>query len=65
MATQKDFWIEELIAMRAVWFESFGAAEDVLQVGERERPAVGSGEVLVRMHTSGINPSDSILFVAR
>jgi NADPH:quinone reductase-like Zn-dependent oxidoreductase len=44
--------------MRAAWFESFGSAQDVLQVGEKDTPAVGSGEVLVRMATSGINPSD-------
>ncbi len=44
--------------MRAAWFESFGAAADVLQVGELETPVAEPGEVLVRMHTSGVNPSD-------
>jgi NADPH2:quinone reductase len=44
--------------MRATWFESFGPARDVLQVGEKDEPEVGAGEVLVRMATSGINPSD-------
>lgn len=44
--------------MRAAWFESFGAAADVLQVGEMEPPVAASGEVLVRVHTSGVNPSD-------
>ena len=44
--------------MRAAWFESFGSAEDVLQIGERDVPTPGSGEVLVRIHTSGVNPSD-------
>jgi NADPH2:quinone reductase len=44
--------------MHAAWFESFGTAEDVLQLGERDLPTVGSGEVLVRLHTSGVNPSD-------
>ena len=44
--------------MRAAWFEKFGAARKVLQVGELETPVAGPGEVLVRMHTSGINPSD-------
>ncbi|MGI9238231.1 MAG: NADPH:quinone reductase [Woeseiaceae bacterium] len=44
--------------MRAAWFEKFGAAGDVLQVGELDTPAVGSGEVLVRLATSGVNPSD-------
>ena len=44
--------------MRAAWFEKFGSAREVLQVGERPTPTVGPGEVLVRMHASGINPSD-------
>lgn len=44
--------------MRAAWFEEFGAASDVLKVGELETPVAGPGEVLVRLHTSGINPSD-------
>ncbi|MCH7538743.1 MAG: NADPH:quinone reductase [Proteobacteria bacterium] len=44
--------------MRAAWFESFGAAADVLQVGELGTPVAEPGEVLVRMHTSGVNPSD-------
>lgn len=44
--------------MRAAWFESFGSAKDVLQLGEIETPSAGPGEVLVRVHTSGVNPSD-------
>ncbi len=44
--------------MRAAWFEQFGAARDVLQVGQLDAPSPGRGEVLVRVHTSGINPSD-------
>lgn len=44
--------------MRAAWFEEFGAARDVLLVGERDTPVPGPGEVLVRIATSGINPSD-------
>jgi len=44
--------------MRAAWFEEFGAASDVLKVGQLDAPEAGPGEVLVRMHTSGINPSD-------
>ncbi len=44
--------------MRAAWFESFGSAQDVLQIGEQETPVAGAGEVLVRMATSGVNPSD-------
>jgi NADPH:quinone reductase-like Zn-dependent oxidoreductase len=44
--------------MRAAWFESFGSAKDVLVVGELDTPAAGPGEVLVRLHASGVNPSD-------
>ncbi|MGI9200949.1 MAG: NADPH:quinone reductase, partial [Woeseiaceae bacterium] len=44
--------------MRAAWFEKFGNAADVLEVGEFETPTAGPGEVLVRLHTSGVNPSD-------
>jgi NADPH2:quinone reductase len=44
--------------MHAAWFESFGSAEDVLQLGDLETPTAGTGEVLVRVQTSGINPSD-------
>lgn len=44
--------------MRAAWFESFGSAQDVLQFGERDTPTPGPGEVLIRIATSGVNPSD-------
>lgn len=44
--------------MRAAWFEKFGAARDVLQIGEREDPVPGPGEVLIAVRTSGVNPSD-------
>ena len=44
--------------MRAAWFESFGSAQDVLQLGEQETPTAAPGEVLVRVATSGVNPSD-------
>jgi NADPH2:quinone reductase len=44
--------------MQAAWFESFGPAKDVLQVGELQAPSPGPGEVLVRVRTSGVNPSD-------
>lgn len=35
-----------------------GAAGDVLSVGEMPMPEAGTGEVLVRIHASGVNPSD-------
>ncbi len=44
--------------MRAAWFEEFGTAADVLKVGDIDTPVAGPGEVLVRLHASGINPSD-------
>ena len=45
--------------MKAAWYERTGAAPDVLQLGEIATPEPGPGEVLVRMHASGINPSDT------
>lgn len=44
--------------MRAVWYERTGAAAEVLVLGERPRPRAGPGEVRVRLHASGVNPSD-------
>ena len=45
--------------MRAAWYERQGPADEVLQVGQRERPEPGPGEVRVRIHASGVNPSDT------
>ncbi len=44
--------------MKAVIYRAFGAAKDVLSLEEIETPAPGSGEVLVRVAFSGVNPSD-------
>jgi NADPH:quinone reductase-like Zn-dependent oxidoreductase len=44
--------------MRAAWYERTGPAKDVLVVGEMPTPSPGAGEVLVRLATSGVNPSD-------
>lgn len=44
--------------MRAAWYEENGSAHDVLIVGELPKPSPGTGEVLVQLDTSGINPSD-------
>ena len=44
--------------MRAVWYEQIGAADDVLIHGSLDDPEVSDGEVLVRLRTSGVNPSD-------
>ena len=45
--------------MKAIWYEQPGNAQDVLQYGELETPEPGAGEVRVRIHVSGINPSDT------
>lgn len=45
--------------MKAAWFEAFGPAGEVIQIGSQADPEPGPGEVLVRLHTSGVNPSDT------
>ena len=45
--------------MRAAWYEKYGPAREVIQVGEMETPEAGEGEVRVRLSASGVNPSDS------
>jgi NADPH:quinone reductase len=45
--------------MRAAWYERKGPAREVLQVGEMPTPEAGPGEVRVRVHASGVNPSDT------
>ncbi|MDP3897705.1 MAG: NADPH:quinone reductase [Mesorhizobium sp.] len=44
--------------MKAAWCERNGAARSVLTVGEMATPEPGPGEVRVRVHASGANPSD-------
>ena len=44
--------------MKAAWFETFGPASETLIIGEQPKPEPGPGEVLVRLATSGVNPSD-------
>lgn len=44
--------------MRAAYYSELGPAADVLVVGEVETPEPGPGEVRVKLHTSGVNPSD-------
>ena len=44
--------------MKAVWYEANGAAEDVLVHGDMAHATPADGEVLVRLHASGVNPSD-------
>src|SRR5712691_4189310 len=45
--------------MRAAWYERQGAPEDVLQIGSLDLPEPAAGEVRVRIHASGVNPSDT------
>jgi NADPH:quinone reductase len=45
--------------MRAAWYEATGPARQVIRIGEAPRPEPGPGEVLVRVHASGVNPSDT------
>lgn len=44
--------------MKAAWYTQNGEAVDVMQVGELPTPSPRAGEVLVRLATSGVNPSD-------
>lgn len=44
--------------MQAAWYESCGAAADVIQVGVLPCPVPGPNQVLVRVHVSGVNPHD-------
>lgn len=44
--------------MKAAWYERNGPARDVLIPGDLPDPKPGVGEVLVKIHVSGVNPSD-------
>ena len=44
--------------MRAATYTELGPAADVLQIGEVDTPEPGPGELRVKIHTSGVNPSD-------
>jgi NADPH:quinone reductase len=45
--------------VKAVWYEGTGAAPDVLTFGDMPTPVAGPREVRVRLHASGVNPSDA------
>lgn len=45
--------------MRAVSYAQFGAPRDVLKFDEMPVPGIGAGDLLVRLHVSGVNPSDA------
>ncbi len=44
--------------MKAVYYSEQGKASDVLSFGELETPVAKASEVLVRLETSAVNPSD-------
>lgn len=44
--------------MRAAFYESNGPAREVIKLGDAETPRPSSGEVRVKLATSGVNPSD-------
>ena len=44
--------------VRAASYDRHGPAAEVLEVRDVERPAPGPGEVLVKVHLSGVNPTD-------
>lgn len=44
--------------MKAVWYEQYGNARDVLKFGEMEEPIPKPNEIRVRVKVSGLNPTD-------
>jgi NADPH2:quinone reductase len=44
--------------MKAAWYSQPGPANEVLHVGEMETAEPSLGEVRVKLHASGVNPSD-------
>ena len=46
------------MTMLAGWYERHGPAHDVITTGQMPIPEPEPGDVLVRLHASGINPSD-------
>lgn len=44
--------------MRAIIYDRFGPADEVLSLQDLPVPTPANGEVLVRLKTSGVNPSD-------
>src|SRR6202034_2939811 len=44
--------------MHAAWYSKNGPANQVLTLGKMPTPEPAPGEVRVRLHSSGVNPSD-------
>jgi len=47
-----------LNSVRALICEEFGEPE-VMKIGTKNLPALGEGQVLVKMKAAGVNPSDT------
>lgn len=45
--------------MKAACYDERGNAQDVLMLRNMPKPVPGHGEVLVRLHATGVNPSDT------
>ena len=45
--------------MRAVWYDRQGPANEVIVTGDLPTPHPGTGQLLVRLAASGVNPSDT------
>jgi NADPH2:quinone reductase len=45
--------------MKAVWYDRLGPAREVLVLGELPKPSPGPREVLIEVHASAVNPSDT------
>jgi NADPH:quinone reductase len=45
--------------MQAAWYDRQGGASEVIQFGQLQIPEPGLGEVRVKVHASGVNPSDT------
>jgi NADPH2:quinone reductase len=44
--------------MKAAYYEATGAAREVFRIGEIDDPVAGPGEVVIRVHVHGVNPTD-------
>jgi NADPH:quinone reductase len=45
--------------MKATWYDQQGKAPEVIQYGDLPTPEPAANEVLVQIHTSAVNPSDT------
>ncbi len=45
--------------MKAIWYERRGPAREVLEYGEMPTPKPERNQALIRIHASGVNPSDA------